>query len=415
MTIDRIERVVVTPIAFPDPPLLNVAGIHEPLALRTIVQVYTANGQVGVGEAHGGAALLQTIHLAGRTVTGMSSYEIENARSAVHRQLPHLAERAFAPIEVAMLDAFAQRINCRVVDLLGGAAREHAEFAGYLFYKLAHHLDADQPDQWGEVLTAAQVVDIAQRMHRDFGFTSWKLKGAVHPISTELDAIMALRDAFPAAPLRLDPNARWSMMAAYEAGERMRGTLEYLEDPAAGHAAMVELTAQGPLPTATNMRAGSTADTLRTIAHRAADIVLLDHHVVGGLRRAVELSRLCHAAGIGVSMHSNSHLGVSMAAMTHLAAAVRGDTRANDTHYPWNRDHDIIVGGPIPIVDGHVQVPEGPGLGVQVDDDQLAQAHQRYVETTIRERNDAAYARCLIPDFGTDTEPWTTHRSGWFH
>ncbi len=414
MNPDRIERIVVTPVAFPDPPLLNVAGIHEPLALRTIVQVHTAAGIVGVGEAHGGARLLRSIRSAADAVTGTSTAEIETARSAVDAAVETLAERAFAPIEVAMLDAFAQRVGCRVVDLLGGAARDSAEFAGYLFFKLPRHLDASEDDDWGRVIEPAEVVGLARRLHRDHGFRSWKLKGGVLPIEDELAAICALREDVPGAPLRLDPNSRWSREAAMEVARRMQGTLEYLEDPCEGYDAMAEVTALSGMPTATNMLAGSFAASIRTLFSSAASVMLLDHHVVGGLRRAQSLADLCAASGVAVSMHSNSHLGVSLAAMTHLAAAVRGDVRANDTHYPWNRDHDILTGGPLAIIDGAVALPEGTGLGVSVDEALLAEAHERYRTTGIRERDDGGYARRQFADFGEDRAAWTMERSGWY-
>jgi glucarate dehydratase len=413
MNADRIERIDVTPIAFPDPPLLNVAGIHEPLALRTIVQVHTASGLVGLGEAHGGSTLLRSIRSAAEALIGWRSHDIEGARQAASVAVPRGTDRAFAPIEVAMLDVSAQRIGCRVADLLGGAARESAEFAGYLFFKLPQHLGDAQPDAWGEVLTGQQVVALAQRMQHEHGFASWKLKGGVLPIITELSAIHALRRAFPEAPLRLDPNSRWSLEASNAVAERMRGILEYLEDPCEGYAQMTELTGRGVLATATNMLAGSFDASIRAVQERAANVLLLDHHVVGGLQNAVRLAELCAASDIAVSMHSNSHLGVSLAAMTHLSAAVRGDVRANDTHYPWNREYDILEGGPLAITDGAVTLPNGPGLGVRIDKNLLAEAHERYLAGSIRDRDDGSYARRLVPHFGDDDRPWTMERSGW--
>ncbi|MBT2497924.1 glucarate dehydratase [Agromyces sp. ISL-38] len=411
---ERIRRITVTPIAFPDPPLLNSAGAHEPLALRAIVELETSSGVVGLGEAHGSARLLAEMGEIADALLELPVHATAEAGARVAAILGRArGDRAFAPFEVAMLDAFARLLGVPLVELLGGAVRERVEFSGYLFYKWAGHLDEERPDAWGEVATPEQLVGLARRFEASDGFRSWKLKGGVRPIAEELEGVRALRHAFPDSPVRIDPNCRWSLDASVEAAQQLDGVAEYLEDPCLGLAAMRELRERVAVPLATNMLAEDFDAHLPVIAERAADIVLLDHHVVGGLRRAVTLASLCEAAGIGLSMHSNSHLGISFAAMIHLAAAVTGDVRTNDTHYPWNREHDIIVGGPIPIEGGTVAVPGAQGLGVELDHELHAIAHERYLASDIRERNDGAYARRLVPGFSGGLGRWTARRSGW--
>ena len=411
---ERIRRIVVTPIAFPDPPLLNSAGAHEPLALRSIVELETTSGIIGLGEAHGGERLTGEIALIADAVRDLPVSAVTEAGARAAGLLGReRADRAFAPIEVAMLDAFAQHLGVRVVDLLGGAVRDRVEFSGYLFYKWTGHLDEDGPDEWGEVTTPRQLVQLATTLHDRFGFRSWKLKGGVLPIAEEVAGARAVREAFPDFPVRMDPNCRWSLEAAQEVARTLRDVVEYLEDPCLGLDAMSALRAAVDVPIATNMLAERFDAHLPVLTARAADVVLLDHHVVGGLRRAAALAALCEAADIGLSMHSNSHLGISLAAMTHLAAAVTGRVHTNDTHYPWNQDFDVIAGGPISIVDGTVALPAGPGLGVTLDRDLLAEAHERYLSSDIRERDDGAYARRRVPEFDPTLGAWTIEQSGW--
>jgi glucarate dehydratase len=244
-------------------------------------------------------------------------------------------------------------------------------------------------------------------MHAQHGFRSWKVKGGVRGIADEIADVRVLADAFAGHAVRLDPNARWSPEASLVAAEQVDSVLEYLEDPCEGTAGMAWLRQRSPVPLATNMLNESYAGHLDLIRDRAADVVLLDHHIVGGLARAKDLADRCQAVGMATSMHSNSHLGISLAAMTHLAAAVTGDVRTNDTHYPWNRDDDVIAGGPLPVVGGEVAVPTGPGLGVRLDPERLAEAHERYLATDIRERDDARYARRRVPSFERNRGTWT--------
>ncbi|GAB3741240.1 enolase C-terminal domain-like protein [Nocardiopsis nanhaiensis] len=414
MLLERIEFITVTPIAFPDPPLLSAAGAHEPLALRAVVQVHTTSGYVGLGECHGSAALLRDIETVAGELVGIKISDIAVARQRAAILLAHTrADRAFSPLEVGMLDAFGQCLGVRVVDLLGGEVRDQVEFCGYLFYKWSSHLDVDHEDCWGAVASSEDVVALARVMYDRYGFRSWKLKGGVHTIGEELEAVRALRVAFPESSIRIDPNCRWTLDSSYEVAEQLSGIVDYLEDPCNGLANMARLKESSPVPLATNMLAEDFAKHMEVLQTGAADIVLLDHHVVGGLQRAVVLSQICQAWGLRTAMHSNSHLGISLAAMTHLAATVSSEVYSNDTHYPWNEKHDILQGGPLQINEGILRVPEGPGLGVQLDEDLLGEAHERYLASNIRERRDSDYARRHTPLFKAHHGTWTMRDSGW--
>ncbi len=206
-------------------------------------------------------------------------------------------------------------------------------------------------------------------------------------------------------PLRLDPNAAWSVATAGRVASRLAGALEYLEDPVPGIDGMSAVAAQAPMPLATNMCVTAFDHLPEAVAKRAVSIVLSDHHMWGGMRATVELGRICRAFGLGLSMHSNSHLGISLAAMTHVAAAVPELTFACDTHYPWQTE-EVIAGGKLAIEDGAVRVPSGPGLGVELDRDALGVLHEQYLRAGITVRDDASEMRKVDPS-------WRQHVGDW--
>jgi glucarate dehydratase len=248
-----------------------------------------------------------------------------------------------------------------------------------------------------EALDAEALVAQAQAMVEAFGFQSIKLKAGVLPPDEELRTMALLREAFgPDVPLRIDPNTAWSLETSVAYGRRMEGLLEYYEDPVLGKAAMGELARRVSLPLATNMCCVSFEDLPETIRLGSVQIILGDHHFWGGLRASVELARICSTWGIGLSMHSNSHLGISLAAMTHLAAAVPNLTYACDTHYPWQSE-EVIVGGKLAFAGGALAVPTAPGLGVALDHAELARMHRQYLDAGLSHRDDEVEMQKVEP------------------
>jgi glucarate dehydratase len=149
----------------------------------------------------------------------------------------------------------------------------------------------------------------------------------------------------------------------------------------------------------------SFADLPRTIELGSVSIILGDHHFWGGLRASVELARICRTWNIGLSMHSNSHMGVSLAAMTHLAAAVPNLTYACDTHYPWQAE-ELVVGGKLRFENGALPVPTGPGLGVELDRAQLKRMHDQYLAAGIEHRDDEVEMQKLEPGWKRKLPRW---------
>ncbi|HSV84819.1 MAG TPA: glucarate dehydratase family protein [Ramlibacter sp.] len=412
----RITNVRITPVAFRDGPLLNAAGIHEPWALRAILEVETSDGRVGISETYGDAPMLAVLEEARPHVLGLSPFALnrleERLQAAIRTKAGAVeftlapgshsaknAAKAISAYEVALLDLQGQMVNAPVVDLLGGAVRSSVAYSAYLFFKYAeHHGRPYEPDAWGEGISPEQIVAQARRMIGLYGFQSIKLKGGVFAPKHEIACIRALHEAFPGLPLRLDPNANWSVATSVAAAPELDELLEYYEDPCPGLEGMAELAKHTRLPLATNMVVTTMEEFKRNVALQAVKVVLSDHHYWGGLRATQQLARMCALWDLGISMHSNSHLGISLMAMTHVAAAVPNLSYACDTHYPW-QDEDLVVGGRIAFTEGAVAVPSAPGLGVRIDQQALARLHEQYLACGIRQRDDLRQMRKYDPAF----------------
>ena len=422
MTSHAIRHIRVTPIAFRDPPLLNAAGIHEPWALRSIIEIETASGLVGINETYGDQSMLDVLAMAAPALQGLSPWDLNTMETRVQALVQptgntseflgeqislapgtHVSKnvaKVVSAFEVAMLDLQGQLANAPVVDLLGGAARDAVPFSAYLFFKYAEHIGKPYaPDAFGEGIAPEQMVAQARRMIAEYGFKSIKLKAGALPPEQEVAAMLALAKAFPGTPLRIDPNANWTVATSLKAVELLRGVLEYYEDPAPGLNGMAEVAKQCDVPLATNMVVTDYkefADNVRMGC--PVRIVLSDHHYWGGLRTTQQLSRLCQTFDMGLSMHSNSHLGISLIAMTHLAASVPHLSYACDTHYPW-QDEEIVQGGRLKFEGGSLRVPRGAGLGVAIDREALARLHDNYLHCGIRARDDLGQMRKYDPAF----------------
>lgn len=416
-----ITGVRITPVAFRDPALLNAVGVHEPFALRAIVEVDTGDGLVGLGETYADDGHLRRLRAAADAVTGMDVY----ALGALHRTVAEAladdrgpggsgltgmittssaVDRVFSPFEVACLDIQGKAAGRPVSDLLGGAVRDAVPFSAYLFYKWAGHPGAE-PDDWGEALDPDGIVAQARRMIDGYGFSAIKLKGGVRPPEEEAEAVLALREAFPGTPLRLDPNAAWSVDTSLRVARRLEGVLEYLEDPTPDLDGMAAVARETEIPLATNMCVVAFDHLAPAVRRGSVQVVLSDHHYWGGLHRSRLLSGICDTFGMGLSMHSNSHLGISLAAMTHLAASTPHLTYACDTHWPWKTE-EVVVPGALTFADGAVRVPRGPGLGVELDRDALARLHEQYIACGLRNRDDTGYMRRIDPSYEKKTPRW---------
>ena len=411
-----VTRVVVTPVAMKDPPLLNASGVHEPYALRSIIELHTDSGIVGISEAYGDDPTLAQLAVAAAVLPGLDVFHLNeltrrvtdasggSAGSSPTELIGPASTRKsvaqiIAAFEVACFDAQGKATGRSVADLLGGAVRDRVDFSAYLFYKWAEHPGGGhEPDPWGAALDPDGIVAQARRMVDLYGFGSLKLKGGVFEPEAEIEAVKALRRAFPDRPVRIDPNANWSVATSLRVAAALEGELEYLEDPTPGIPGMAEVAARTSLPLATNMCVTIFDEIPESVRRGAVQVILSDHHFWGGLRASQRLAGICETFGLGLSMHSNTHLGISLAAMTHLAAATPNLTYALDTHSPW-KSEEVIAGGPLEFVDGALTLPAGPGLGVEIDQDALGRLHEQYLTCGIRRRDDAGQMRRVHPEW----------------
>ena len=427
----RIKDVFITPIAIVDPPLLNAAGLHAPYALRTIVEIVTEDHISGISEIPGNAATDAALQSAGEMIIGKDPFKLNEIRQMLEHKFrkEHAGERGLTPwdqrklvhifsaIEVACLDIIGKIVGRPVVDLLGGKMRDRVPFAAYLFYKvkgaggkLAFETDANATGwataRQAAALTPEEIVIQAKAMCHEFGFKSLKLKGGVFEPGLEADAMFALYEAFgPDVPLRIDPNAVWELKTALEYGRKLEPIIEYMEDPVRGQENMAIVKKQLNVPLATNMCTTSFDDIPNSIAVQSEDIILSDHHFWGGLRASMSLAAICETFGRDLSMHSNSHLGISLAAMVHLGAALPDLKYALDTHYPWQSD-EVITGGRFTFEDGSVEVPKAPGLGVELDRNALAQLHQNYLLCGLTKRDDEIEMQKIEPGWKFKAVRW---------
>jgi glucarate dehydratase len=419
-----IREIVITPVAFHDMPLLNSVGVHEPFALRSIIEVIT-DTTYGLGESYGDSAHLDRLQKAAEEIkaAALSVYDTNAIYKLCVDSLTgdestggdgmagmvttaSVADKVFSPFEVACLDIQGKLAGIPVSALLGGRVRDNVQYSAYLFYKWSGHpWDAD--DEYGAALDPEGLVKQARKIIDEYGFKAIKLKGGVFPPADEVAAIKALNAAFPGIPLRLDPNAAWTVETSKWVAKELEGIVEYLEDPAPEIEGMAAVAAEATMPLATNMAVVAFSHLPPSIAQNAVQVVLSDHHFWGGLRKSQTLASICATWGMRLSMHSNSHLGISLAAMTHLASATPNLDYACDTHWPWKRrDEDVVVDGALKWADGGVAVPTAPGLGVELDREKLARLHKQYLDCGIRKRDDTTYMKKFKPEFSPHIPRW---------
>lgn len=415
----KIIEVRITPIAIPDVPLLNTKGVHPSVFLRAIIELVTDTGLVGLGEAYGAKRTLHGLQTVAPKLDGLDPYNLRDLRARVDAALPDaggvnaptaladhkVVDVVYSAFEIACLDLRGKEVGRPLCDLLGGKVRNEVSFGGYLFFKFAKRPGTVGEDIFGEVMTPDAMVEEAREIVGQNGYKSLKLKGGVLEPDLEIETMLKLREAFPHHPLRIDPMGGWSVPTALKVIEKLDGVLEYLEDPVRGMDAMAELSAQTSMPLATNLVVVEFEEVIEAIKRDAVQIILSDHHYWRGATGAIHLGEMCRAAGLGVSMHSNSHLGISLAAMTHVAAATPNLTYDCDTHYPWY-GKEIIKGGRVTFRDGKLPVPDGPGLGVELDPDAVAELHALYNEQMIIDRDDTDEMLKYIPDYVRKVPRW---------
>lgn len=376
----KITAIRATTVAVPlEAPIRHSNGAHWGKFVRTIVEVETDIGIVGLGEMGGGG---ESAELAFRGLepylVGHDPFELEalwfkicNPTASLYNNRTQL----HAAIEFACLDIMGKFLGLPAYDLLGGKLRDDVGFASYLFFRYS------TPQRGGEVRTAEQLIAHAVELKKRCGFRAHKLKAGVFPPDYELELFRALAHEFPEDTVRYDPNAALSVEEAIRFGQAIEDLRnDYFEDPTWGLNGMRRVREAVRIPNATNTVVINAEQLAANILNPAVDVILLDTTFWGGIRPCVSAASICAAFQLGVAVHSSGELGIQLATMLHLGAVLPNLTFTADAHYHHLMD-DIIVGGPMPYQNGAIAVPTGPGLGVELDYDKLAKYAENYKET----------------------------------
>jgi glucarate dehydratase len=428
-----VARVEVIPVAGHDSMLLNLSGAHGPFFTRNVVVVTDSAGNEGVGEVPGGEPIRRTIEAAGAELIGqpIARYpsllrkiaehyaDLDTGGRGVQTFDQRIAIHAVTALESALLDLAGRHLGVPVAELLGeGQQRASVPVLGYLFYigdrtrtDLPYLAEPRPADDWEKLrrepaLTPESIVALADAAQARYGFADFKLKGGVLPGEQEVAAVRALAARFPRARITIDPNGGWRLSEAVALCAGLSGLLAYAEDPVgaegdlSGRETMAEFRRMTGLRTATNMIATDWRQLAHAVRVNAVDIPLADPHF-WTMRGAVRVAQLCHDFGLTWGSHSNNHLDISLAMLTQVGAAAPGEITALDTHWIW-QDGQRLTRAPLRIVEGRIAVPSAPGLGIELDREALAAAHELYLEHGLGARDDAAAMQYLVPGWEFD-------------
>jgi glucarate dehydratase len=430
----RVTEMRVVPVAGHDSMLMNLSGAHGPYFTRNIVILTDNAGNTGVGEVPGGEKIRQTLEDARALVVGQSIGNWQAILNSVRRQFADrdAGGRGFqtfdlrttihtvTAFEAALLDLLGQFLGVPVAALLGeGQQRDAVEMLGYLFYvgersrtDLPYRSETDTDDEWfhvrNQVALTSHTVRQAEAAQARYGFNDFKLKGGVLRGEEEVEAIRALHERFPKARVTLDPNGGWLLKDSVRLMRDLHGVLAYAEDPCgaegvfSGREVMAEFRRATGLPTATNMIATDWRELGHAIQLQSVSIPLADPHF-WTLQGSVRVAQICHEWGLTWGSHSNNHFDISLAMFTHVAAAAPGKITAIDTHWIW-QDGERLTKDPFKIVGGVVKVPNKPGLGVEIDMEQLEAAQRLYQEKALGARDDSVAMQYLIPGWKFDNK-----------
>jgi glucarate dehydratase len=374
----KILDIRATTVTVPlEAPLRHANGCHWGRFVRTIVEVETDNGLIGLGEMGGGGESAEAMFRALKTMLiGHDPARLEEMRFLVANPTASLYNnrtQALAALEFACLDILGQAWGAPVCEILGGRLRDRVSFASYLFWRYANPATGE-----GEVRTPAQMVALATELKARFGFNTHKMKGGVFHPDYEIEVYRALAAAFPGDSLRFDPNGVLSTEQAIRFGQGIEGLRnDYLEDPVYGLNGMRRTREMARIPLATNTVVVNFEQLGANILDTAVDVILLDTTFWGGIRACVKAAAVCETFQIGVAVHSSGELGIQLATMLHLGAVIPNLSFAADAHYHHLAD-DIIQGGLMKYKDGSIAVPDEPGLGVKLDREKLGLYSELY-------------------------------------
>ena len=435
--IPKVVKMDVYPVAGHDSMELNLSGAHAPYFTRNIVVLEDSSGMLGVGEVPGGQKITKALNDVKELVLGtrIADYKatLNKVRAWLNANIKddvrglqtfdlRTGVHVVTAIEAPLLDLLGKYLEVPAAALMGdGVMRDRVRFLSYLFYvgdrkktDLPYMSEEDSDCAWyrlrnEEALTPDAIVELAKATKEKYGFEDFKLKGGVFSAKEELKAVQALKKAFPDARIDLDPNGAWSLKEALEIKDGLKECLAYCEDPVGAEAGfsdrevMAEFRKATMMPTATNMIYTDWRQMCHTIALQSVDIPLADPHF-WTMNGSVRVGQLCNDFGLMWGCHSNNHFDISLAMVVQCAAAIPGKMNGIDTHWIWQEGRERLTKEPLQIVDGCIDLPKKPGLGIDVDMDQVLRGNKLYVENNLGARDDAIGMQYLIPGWKFDNK-----------
>ena len=429
-----VTEMRVIPVAGRDSMLLNLSGAHGPYFTRNVVLLTDSEGRTGVGEVPGGEKITAGLEQARALVVGSTVGAYKNTLLSVKKLFAGREDdirgqqtfdlrtgvHVLTGIEAPLLDLLGQHLGVTAASLLGdGRLRERIPVLGYLFYvadrkktDLPYISESGSSVDWyrlrrEEATTPESIVALAKASRDLYGFSDFKLKGGVFPGSEEMEAVRALKRAFPDGRITIDPNGGWLLKEAVELCKGMNGILSYCEDPCgaesgfSGREVMAEFRRATGLPTATNMIATDWRQMAHSAMLQSVDIPLADPHF-WTMEGSVRVGQFCEVFGLTWGSHSNNHFDISLAMFSHAAAAVPGRITAVDTHWIWQEGTERLTKTPLEIRNGFIDLRAAPGLGIEPDMEAIEAAHLLYMENCLGARDDAAAMQFLVPGWKFD-------------
>ncbi|HBC97353.1 MAG TPA: glucarate dehydratase [Clostridium sp.] len=425
----------VIPVAGYDSMLLNLSGAHGPFFTRNVVILKDNSGNMGIGEVPGGEKIRKTIEDSTSLVVGQSIGKYKSiikaikdtfaCRDCLGRGLQtfdlRIAIHAMTAIEAALLDLVGKYLGVPVCELLGeGQQRKSVKVLGYLFFvgdrkktNLPYLDESDSKDEWvrlrrEKALTSEAVVRLGEAAKEKYGFKDFKLKGGVLKGEKEAEVVTVLHERFSDARITLDPNGAWPLCEAIDICKNLVGVLAYAEDPCgaeggfSGREVMSEFRNEVGLPTATNMIATDWRQMVHSLQMHSVDIPLADPHF-WTMEGSVRVAQTCRDWGLTWGSHSNNHFDISLAMYAQTAAAAPGKVTAIDTHWIW-QDGQYLTKNPFHIVGGMINIPDKPGLGVDIDMGNVKKANELYNKMSLGARDDSAAMQYLVPGWKFDNK-----------
>lgn len=365
----KITRITATPVNIPlEKPIWWTGGLY-PGTSKTIVQVETDAGLLGLGEAPS-SEVVRLIEAMGERLAGADPLDIAGCEALcvppwqiVQNTDDSSVVKAFGAIEIALWDIRGKLVDQPLYLLLGGAVRKEIPFTEYFAFR---------PEA---EMTPEAVAEYCVAMREAHGSTMFEGKLILGDPELEIETVRLLRESLGSkAMIRLDSNMQWSLATARRVLREIEPyDIRNYEDPVATFEELAALRQHSAIPFSSHV-----ADIRRAVSLGVPDTFVTNFAVLGGIARSVRFIGACEAMGIGFWCYSGD-AGICTAAYLHVVASQPWIHEPSQSLFRWQIG-DVIEGGPFRQEDDVVRVPEGPGLGVVLDRKALAHWHAHFCD-----------------------------------